>query len=133
MAGGGWEEVIIGLMPRFVILKHELPAGQDRSTHYDLMLEQDGVLRTWACETFPGNITAAQRIADHRLAYLDYEGPISGERGTVTRLESGACEWLADSENGVLVRLMGSKLIGTLTLAIENEGGQRWRVTFEPG
>jgi hypothetical protein len=36
------------------------------------------------------NTVDAQRIADHRLAYLEYEGPISGGRGTVRRLDGGS-------------------------------------------
>jgi hypothetical protein len=36
-----------------------------------------------------GQRVAAVRIADHRPAYLTYEGPISGDRGTVRRLASG--------------------------------------------
>ena len=31
----------------------------------------------------------AEVLPDHRLAYLDYEGPISGDRGSVTRWDRG--------------------------------------------
>jgi hypothetical protein len=36
-----------------------------------------------------GESMAIERIADHRPAYLAYEGPISGGRGEVTRLTRG--------------------------------------------
>ncbi len=36
-----------------------------------------------------GRRVEAERIADHRVEYLTYEGPLSGDRGTVTRLARG--------------------------------------------
>ena len=40
-------------------------------------------------ELHAGQRLEAVRIADHRPAYLTYEGPISGDRGTVRRLARG--------------------------------------------
>lgn len=37
---------------------------------------------------------AAERLADHRLAYLEYEGEISGNRGSVQRIAEGGYELL---------------------------------------
>lgn len=91
-------------MPRFVLLLHECPDANPRETHCDLMLEVGAVLETWTLQTVPcdwcrldlappmiaaSNAVEVERIADHRLAYLDYEGPISGGRGTVRRLDGG--------------------------------------------
>jgi len=36
----------------------------------------------------------AERIEDHRRLYLDFEGPVAGDRGTVTRLTVGVVEHL---------------------------------------
>ena len=55
------------------------------------MLEQGEKLRTWRLATPPdaaGPIDA-EPLADHRVAYLDYEGPVSGGRGEVRMLGSG--------------------------------------------
>jgi hypothetical protein len=78
-----------------VQLLHELPDG---SRHVDWMLAQDPRGRN-PLVTFrvrqrvdalpPGRRLKAVRIADHRPAYLTYEGPVSGDRGTVTRLAAG--------------------------------------------
>jgi hypothetical protein len=35
------------------------------------------------------NTIEAERLADHRLAYLDYEGPVTGNRGNVRRIDVG--------------------------------------------
>jgi hypothetical protein len=71
---------------RFVILTHDHPF-----VHWDLMLEANGVLRTWRllAEPQPECIIAAEPLPDHRLHYLDYEGPVSGGRGTVSRWDHG--------------------------------------------
>src|SRR5687768_14660009 len=83
------------LMPRYVILQHITPPEAERGTHYDLMLEQDGKLVTWAIPEPPraGLRTSATKLSDHRLAYLDYEGPISGDRGEVRRVDVGEYEF----------------------------------------
>ena len=51
------------------------------------MLEAGDVLKTWALPQppQPGVEMECTALADHRLAYLDYEGPLSGNRGAVTR------------------------------------------------
>ena len=72
---------------RFVILRHR---GHG-NLHYDLMLEGGAKLISWSCSQNPLTHPAAEcrRIADHRKAYLTYEGPVSQNRGTVERIESG--------------------------------------------
>src|SRR5882724_3306447 len=76
-----WTDELPGTMPRFVILRHETPPGFARPAHWDFMLECGGVLRTW-------------EMADHRLAYLEYEGEVPGGRGTVSRWDEGRYEIL---------------------------------------
>jgi hypothetical protein len=73
-------------MPRYVILTHDHPF-----LHWDLMLEDGGVLRTWRLLEEPavGRTVPAEKLPDHRLAYLDYEGPVSGDRGNVVRWDYG--------------------------------------------
>ena len=105
-------------MPRFVLLYHELPPHSGRSSHYDLMLERDGALRTWALEQEPqpGRETRATALADHRLAYLDYEGPVSNERGEVTRCDRGEYTSLDEAAGEWRVRLSGERFRGVLLL-----------------
>ncbi len=73
-------------MPRYAILAHDWP-----TPHFDLLLEADGVLKSWRllAEPTPGVTVPATPNADHRVVYLDYEGPVSGGRGTVARYASG--------------------------------------------
>lgn len=113
-------------MPRFVILEHDHP-----ERHWDLMLEAGSVLRTWRL-TSPlstGATIAATAVFDHRLLYLDYEGPISGGRGRVVRWERGTYTSPVQGEPSLLVRLEGECLRGVLHL--ERIQGDAWRAMFQ--
>lgn len=49
-------------------------------------------LMTWRCERSPCDVDwdgVCERIADHRIRYLDYEGELSDSRGCVQRVSSG--------------------------------------------
>lgn len=114
-------------MPRFALLYHELPATSARNSHWDLLLEPEveaalpptaGLLRTWALETpldGPQPVCAA-RLADHRRLYLEYEGPISGDRGEVRRVAEGDYQLLQDSPAATILQLSGPVLSGRLTI-----------------
>ncbi len=101
-------------MPRFVILEHNWP-----TTHWDFLLEAGEVLRAWRLAEEPaiGRSIAADRNFDHRTRYLEYEGPLSENRGTVRRWEAGQFEWLANAEDEVAVMLHGSRLACRVIIA----------------
>ena len=82
------------------------------------MLEMGDVLKTWSLPQPPlkGVEMDAEALPDHRLAYLDYEGPISGDRGSVTRWDRGTYEVECQSESELIVRLSGEKLMGKRSL-----------------
>jgi len=101
---------------RFVILHHRAVLGD----HWDLMLERGDVLWTWQLLRDPTDRAnfpiPARRIDDHRLAYLTYEGPISGDRGTVRRIDAGTYRLDSAEEGSLVVRLEGATLQGVFTL-----------------
>lgn len=110
-------------MPRFVVLFHELPVAAMRASHWDMMLEDAGHLLTWELTGSPANAadwSECRRLADHRLAYLHYEGAVSNNRGHVTRWDEGNFEWEARSDLAIRVRLTGKKLQGTMWLTQES-------------
>jgi hypothetical protein len=80
------------------------------------MLERDGALMTWRllglpeawqADTVSETPIAAERIADHRLDYLAFEGPISGARGEVHRVDAGEYLLIEESPEDLLVALRG--------------------------
>ncbi len=116
-------------MPRFALLRHESPRGR----HWDLLLEAGPVLRTWELAEWPqpGGETVCRALPDHRRLYLDYEGPISGGRGSVVREESGTYEPIRTSDRELVVQLRGRALAGRLTLERLAEKGDQWRLRLE--
>ncbi len=111
---------------RFVVLEHSWDG-----IHYDFMLEREGVLKTWAIDAWPtpGLDLPARRLPDHRIAYLDYEGPVSGDRGNVLRLSFGFYETVAWERDRVSVRLEGDQLVGAVEirlLASDAAGAETW-------
>ncbi len=113
-------------MPRYVILEHRW-----NGVHWDFMLERGETLRTWALGSPIGSNQElpARPLGDHRRVYLDYEGDISGGRGTVRRVDAGryrVIEWSADR---VRVRLSGGQLVGDVELfasSPDSEGAASW-------
>lgn len=85
------KQPVVGLQPRFCLLHHTMEANAGRSDHWDLMLEHNGALVTFELDRLPAGpgLFETKRLADHRLAYLEYEGHISGNRGQVIRLDRG--------------------------------------------
>ena len=108
-------------MPRFVILEHDWPA-----LHWDLMLESGEVLRTWrlaAPPEDPDGAVDAEPSFEHRLHYLDYEGPVSGNRGTVRRWDAGAYRLDHEQPGRLRIWFDGLRIAGWAVL----EGNeQKW-------
>ncbi len=104
----------------FVLLQHDPPdAGQP--PHWDFLIEVAGreLLPTWRLAAnplaSPGPI-AAERIADHRRLYLDYEGEIGGGRGRVRRLDHGECQIEVLTGDEAVVRIAGAQWRGRIMI-----------------
>ena len=115
-------------MPRYVILEHDHPV-----LHWDFMLEAGDILRTWRLAAPPrlGQTIAAEMSFAHRLLYLDYEGPISGNRGQVVRWDHGVFAWQEDTHTRIIVQLQGERLQGTARL--ERSAEEAWWLTVLVG
>ena len=97
---------------RFVILRHHFPddGKGEFFDHFDLMLQQDSKLATWQLEELPSSDKAvpAKKLADHREAYLDYEGPVSGDRGSVEQVMTGTYKICEENDSCLEVLLTSS-------------------------
>jgi hypothetical protein len=100
-------------MPRFVVLVHDFP-----TLHWDLLLENSATLRAWRLLQPPDSPPPipAEPLPDHRKVYLDYEGPVSGDRGTVSRWDVGEYLVVSDNQEALTIELAGAKLRGRYRL-----------------
>lgn len=109
---------------QYVILHHRTK----NSEHWDLMLEHKDVLLTWQLSAEPDGPSTlplkAIQITDHRKAYLTYEGPISGERGEVRRVDEGHFEFEEITANEYVFEIEGRLLTGRMRLRCTD--GQWW-------
>ena len=102
----------------YVIQKHAAT-----HLHYDLRLEMDGVLKSWAIPKLPPTEVGIRRLAveveDHPIEYASFEGTIpKGEygAGTVEIWDRGNYELLERTENKITVDIQGKKIRGVYYL-----------------
>ena len=120
--------------PRFVIQEHHA-----RRLHYDLRLERDGVLKSWAVPKGVPDGTGTNHLAvqteDHPMEYLAFEGTIpTGEYGAggMTVWDTGTYDvekWRDDEVIATLTGRVGGPL-GRVRVALirtgERDGKAQW-------
>src|SRR5262249_54561792 len=101
-------------LPRFVIHEHHA-----RSLHWDLRLERDGVLVSWAVPKGippdPKKNHLAVHVEDHPLDYIDFAGDIPKGNygaGKVRIWDRGTYETHKFRKNEVMVTFHGERLEG---------------------
>ena len=128
---------------RFVVGRHRASR-----LHYDLRLEMDGVLASWAVPKGPSLDPDVKRIAihveDHPIEYFDFEGTIP--RGEYGAGDAIVWDWgtyepeaptldpgrsIADGE--LKFRIFGQKLRGRYTLVRTRSSGARTGASAAPG
>ena len=120
-------------MPRYVILYHQQSSSEADLTHWDLMLETDGTLRTWQIHQQPvaNRQLQATPLPDHRPDYLQYEGPISDDRGHVSQWDGGTFEGTVPAASEAFtIQLQGRIFCGTLALQPDPAQPGSWQVQF---
>ncbi len=111
MADGGWPESAAG---------SPLPPGEG------LGVRVAAVTDRFPSRREPANSLTAhcplptpldiERIANHRLLYLDYEGPVSGNRGHVARWDWGEYRVSGETDLEITVDLRGTRSTWTISL-----------------
>ncbi len=116
----------------FVVQKHDA-----RRLHFDLRLELDGVLKSWAVTRGPSMTPGVRRLAveteDHPMAYKAWEGVIpAGQYGGGTMIVWDRGTWHPDGdarkglkEGHLTFQLDGERLKGTWSLVRMKDEGKR--------
>jgi hypothetical protein len=136
-------------MPRFVVQQH---FRSEEDWHFDLMLECKDALVTFSSGVPPDETSRlpclVRQLPNHRLAYLEHEGEVSGDRGWCKIHDRGMFEWVEpgdkhcpDAQVGqmacdyldeIAVRLAGEKTRGVYRIAREpKSGADYWRMRRE--
>jgi DNA ligase D-like protein (predicted 3'-phosphoesterase) len=112
----------------FVVQEHQATAH-----HFDLRLEVDGVMRSWAVPKGPSLDPAAKRLAvqveDHGLGHNDFEGAL-GDGGVIiwdrgTYEQGGRVAWPEALDRGHAVFVLhGEKLRGGFALQRTRPGAK---------
>jgi DNA ligase D-like protein (predicted 3'-phosphoesterase) len=113
----------------FVVQEHAATAR-----HFDLRLEVDGAMRSWAVPKGPAMDPAVKRLAvqveDHEMSHNDFEGPtecggvIVWDRGSYE--QGGRVPWPEALERGHAVFVLhGEKLRGGFALQRTGRGGEK--------
>ncbi len=122
----------------FVVHQHAA-----RNLHWDLRLELDGVLLSWAVPKGPSPDPADKRLAvqteDHPIEYSDFEGVIpAGNYGAGSMIVFDTGRWIPheDPHEGLvkgklLFELKGYKLKGMWTLVKLKKGEKEWLLIKE--
>ena len=113
---------------RFVVQQHILSADQ----HWDLMLETEDMLATWQLSDPPkiclAGTTTVKKIADHRKAYLEYEGPVSNNRGEVHIVERGTYVLMSQTGREWVVEFSGGALRGRYRIFRPDPAADLWTI-----
>lgn len=137
--------------PRFVVLDHQPGPkfGRTATAHWDWMFEIDQRLRTWASaplDRFDRETrVACESLPDHRIAYLQIQGLLSGQRGLIRQVLAGQMQirhHSADRLDVVLQWVSGGRP-GTAAVTIQRTAVERssspdarcegWSLLFVPG
>src|SRR3954452_10608274 len=125
---GDAPEAAVERTARFVVQEHHA-----RSLHWDLRLERDGALASWAVPKGippdPRKNHLAVRTEDHPIEYLDFHGEIpAGEygAGTMAIWDSGTYDTHKWRDKEVMVTFHGERLQGRYVLFRTDE--KNWMI-----
>jgi len=110
----------------YVIQKHSAS-----HLHYDLRLEFEGVLKSWAIPKTPPKIKGIKRLAvqvpDHEKSYATFEGEIEEGygKGKVEIWDKGNYSLIEKDNKKIVLKINGKKLSGEYVLLNSKLSGKK--------
>lgn len=97
------------------------------------MLEENGILLTWRIDVPPERICqncTAEKIFDHPLGFLTYEGKVNNGKASVSIADKGFYSVMYRDENEMEIHFKGRILEGAFRLS--HKTGDTWNLCPEP-
>ena len=117
----------MGKSRKFVVQKHH---RESEPTHWDLMLERDGILETYRLaeppEKWRKRAIEAVKIFDHPLKFLSYEGCVNDGKGRVEIADCGTYHLIKKDESQKHISFAGKLLNGEFQLCLIE--GNKWEL-----
>jgi len=99
------------------VIQEDKKAGD---IHWDLMLESDGFLETYRLDAPPEEIASrpanAQKIFDHPIKFLTYEGSVNEGKGNVSIADAGTYRIVKKTDETIKINIDGKLLDGEFEL-----------------
>jgi len=112
---------------RYVNLKHTTP----EDSHFDFMLETGRHLSTWRISVPPDELVTttaqAEKIFDHKLKFLTYQGPVNKGTGNVIRADKGTYSIKTETPEKLVIKIQADILNGTYIL--QHKEGSTWQIS----
>jgi hypothetical protein len=112
---------------KFVVQKHQ---RESEPTHWDLMLERDEILETYRLSLPPDRwekeTIETEKIFDHPLKFLSYEGSVNSGKGRVEIADCGTYRLIERNETQQQILFSGNLLKGEYRLCLIE--GNRWKL-----
>ena len=101
---------------KFVLLKH---SHKENPAHWDLMLEEGELLSTWRLEELPKvgeKVLRGEKIFDHLVKFLNYEGAVNNGLGQVNRVGQGFYSVIKENDRELEIFFEGKMFNGEYLL-----------------
>ena len=108
---------------RFTLSYHTKCSG--KKDHYDLFLEDKDSLVTFSLDKPLSIAKNCTKINDHRKVYLDFEGKISDEKGSVRIVEKGKLEYIEKLTDKISFTILDEK---RSVIVIQRQKGDIWLI-----
>jgi len=119
-------------MKRYVIHEHRRE-GED--IHWDIMFEARGKLETYRLDKEPGQISEsgcnAEKISDHELRFLNYEGPVNKGTGSVAIKDRGSFSVIEKKGGRKIISFSGEVLNGEFALISMGGDGYKFEALIQ--
>ncbi|RME87330.1 MAG: hypothetical protein D6785_02165 [Planctomycetota bacterium] len=121
-------EVSLSVFLSEFVIQHHFKNHQD--IHFDFMIRWEDSLLTWSLQKLPTMeepIQIGQKIFNHRLKYLDFEGEIGRGLGFCKIWDKGKC-WILEWQEGKMGKFLVCGRKDSQLWQLDRKDGNLWKI-----